>query len=383
MSEDVTSATPPTDPVGDTLREHGADDETVSAIKDNLGVETLEDLALLTEQDLTGSGLKIVQARKLLTSLKPTKGSEVDVSAANTMAFDLLPDVPDDVSWLSALRTGGVLKVDQSTVISAIRAALATRVGLYDIPSKLVDAMEAFADSNDEQVDPEFFKLRKQLTRRSYGDIFEAIDGLDGGYVNETRKKELFRRVDANLWPAISAFSQQLKSWMEAWQQQSMNPMLTQQLLSAALTGNQMVLPPGTTQAPDTGVLRDASAEVNDAINKVFAGTGVQIAAALAYEASEIRKSLENPRLPALIGAANREQMLKMLNVAVSANYTRLETSLTRFVLATMQVEDQASGNEELQYFGALSLLSSQIPWDSLNSGGRQIRGIGGRGSQL
>ena len=57
----------------------------------------------------------------------------------------------------------------------------------------------ALADSNDEQVDPEFFRLRKLLTRRGYGDIFSAIDGLDGTYVTEARKKDLFRRVDDRL----------------------------------------------------------------------------------------------------------------------------------------------------------------------------------------
>jgi len=39
---------------------------------------------------------------------------------------------------------------------------------------------------NAEQVDTEFFKLRKMLTRRSYAEIFEAIDGLDGNYVVST-----------------------------------------------------------------------------------------------------------------------------------------------------------------------------------------------------
>ena len=105
------------------------------------------------------------------------------------VSFDeVLPAVPTDASWLEALRTGGVLKVDQSTVISVIRAALAHRAGLFEIPDSLVRLMEKFADENDDQVDPEFFKLRKQMTRRSYAEIFEAIDGLDGSYVTEDAK---------------------------------------------------------------------------------------------------------------------------------------------------------------------------------------------------
>ena len=144
------------------------------------------------------------------------------------------------------------------------------------------------------------------------------------------------------------------------------NPALMMSALMAASGGGGMALPPGMMQPPDTGILRDNADAVADAVNRVFAGTGVQIAAALAYDASKIKGTLENLRLPALTGAANRDQMLKQLGVAVSATYPRLETNLTRFVLAVMRAKDQPSGNEELQYFGALFMLGSQIPGTSL-----------------
>lgn len=365
-----------TDPVAVKLTELGVANDIIARIKDELGVATLDDLGMLTEADLVATGMKVVQARKLVNAVVPTV-TVPDPAALGAAAFDMLPGVPDEGSWLAALRAGGVLKVDQSTVISAIRAALASRVGLFDIPAKLVTAMETFADTNDEQVDPEFFRLRKQLTRRSYGDIFEAIEGLDGNYVTEGRKKELFRRVDELLWPSIIGFYGQLRSWEEAWMQGVANPAMIMASIMSAGTGG-VAMPPGMMQAPDTGVLRDHADAVNDAINRVFAGTGIQIASAMAYDAAQIRKSLENPRLPAMIGAANREQMLKLLGVAVSPTYPRLETNLTRFVLATMQAKDQPAGNEELQYFGSLYMLGSQIPWDQLGMGGRKVSGIVG-----
>ena len=131
-------------------------------------------------------------------------------------------------------------------------------------------------------------------------------------------------------------------------------------------------------QAPDTASLRDAADAVKDAINKAFAGTGVQISAALAYEAQEIKKSLEDPRLPALVGVANREQLLKKLGVAVPATYPRLETNVTKYVLGVLGLEDQAAGNEELSYLGALFMLGSQIDWSQLNGTGSLSR-LGGR----
>ncbi|MFA5069804.1 MAG: hypothetical protein WC528_00820 [Patescibacteria group bacterium] len=366
------------DPVGAKLAELGVNDEMITKIKSEIGAETLADLSGLTEGDLVGIGMKKIPARNLLKALAPAEPAAA-ASAMSPMSFDILPSVPSDASWLEALRAGGVLKVEQSTVISAIRAALAHRAGLFSIPEGLVKLMEKFADENDEQVDQEFFKLRKQMTRRSYAEIFEAIPGFDGSYVTEGRKEKLFARIDEHLWPAIISFYDQLKSWQEAWMQGAANPAMMMSAIMAA-SGSAGVMPPGMMQPPDTGVLRDHADAVADAVNRVFAGTGVQITAAVAYDATKIKETLENPRLPSLIGAANRDQMLRQLNVAVSATYPRLETNLTRFVLAVMQVKDQPAGNEELQYFGTLFMLGSQIPWDSLGGtrGGR-LSGIGGR----
>jgi hypothetical protein len=359
--------------ISDELKRLGVPDEVIVKITTELGATTVEELSNLKEEDLIGVGMKKLPARELLKKISPAPTAPVSTFSA--VSFDaVLPIVPSDASWLEALKTGGVLKVDQSTVISAIRAALAYRVGLFGIPDILVLQMEKFADTNEEQVNPEFFKIRKQINRRSYADIFSAIDGLDGTYVNEPRKKQLFQRIDAHLWPAIITFNSQLKSWQEAWKG-STDPMMMIMAFSGGMNG----MPPGMMQPPDTGILRDHADAVADAVNKVFAGTGVQIAAALAYDASKIKETLENPRLPALIGAANRDQMIRQLGVAVSATYPRLEMNLTRFVLATMQVKEQPAGNEELKYFSALFMLGSQIPWDQLSGDLKRPSGIGGK----
>ncbi|MBI2463234.1 MAG: hypothetical protein HYV65_03320 [Candidatus Spechtbacteria bacterium] len=364
------------------LESMGVASEVIEKIISDLGATTVEDLAGLTEQDLVGVGMKVLPARNLLKALAPAKpvAEPPAVSTMGAISFDaVLPAVPTDASWLEALRTGGILKVDQSTVISAVRAALAYRAGLFSIPDVLAGLMERFADTNEEQVDPEFFKLRKEMTRRSYAEIFAAIDGLDGSYVTEARKKQLFQRIDEHLWPAITTFYGQLKSWQDAWVQGAANPALMMNAMMA-MVGGGGAMPSGMMQPPDTGGLRDAADAMADSVNKVFAGTGVQIAAALAYDASKIKETLENTRLPALIGAANRDQMIRQLGVAVSATYPRLETNLTRFVLAVMRVKDQPAGNEELQYFGALYMLGSQIPWDQLSasaSASKRLTGIG------
>ncbi len=362
-NDQATEAVTADDAIAAKLKEFGATDDIVTKVK-ALGVETPEDITELTEADLTTAGLPVVKARKLLEAVKPAKAPEAPVLSNATLEA-VLPSIQDDESWLKALKTGGVLKVDQSTVIGAVRAALAKRVGLYEVPAMLAAAMEAFAEESEEQVDPTFYQLREQMTRRNYADIFAAVPGLNGSFVTEKRKNALLGRLNDYLWPTVISFNNQLKGWQESWMQGAANP----GFMMMALVGGGGALPPGAMQAPDTASLRDAADAVKDAINKAFAGTGVQISAALAYEAQEIKKSLEDPRLPALVGVANREQLLKKLGVAVPATYPRLETNVTKYVLSVLGLEDQASGNEELSYLGALFMLGSQIDWNQLGAG--------------
>jgi len=331
-------------------------------------IALLKDATMSPDADIKGvlNGTPIAVANKAIKLLRNLPPPQAPTSAAMTFAgVDILPDVPDDTSWLSSLRAGGVLKVEQPTIISAIRAALAYRAGLYEIPELLAKRMEQFADENREPVSSDYFKIRKQITRRSYAELFEAIDGLDGSYVTDARKNQLFSRIDASLWPALISFQGQLKSWVDVWSQGALNPTRFISAMAKMVEGGGGVVSPGM-QVPDTAVLHDAADSFSDELNNVFAGTGVQIASALAYDALKIKETLENPQLPALLGAANRDQMLRLLGVEVSATYPRMEKNLIKFVVSIIKIKDLAAGNEELQYFDSLNMLGSQIPWDQL-----------------
>lgn len=344
------------------LTDLGLNDEQVGKLVAE-GAITESDIALLSAEDIKSyTGCGGVVSKKVAAAFVP-----VPVAAPTTMSSDafnmVLPTVPDDESWLKSLRAGGVLKVEQSTVISAIRAVLAHRAGLFKIPELLVKAMETYSDETEEQVPPEFYKLRKQLIRTEYGDLFSALEGMDGNYATKTRKAELLSRIDQGLWPTIVSFNDQLKAWQQAWMTGAANPMA----MMAMMAGGMGAMPPGMMAPPDTGVLRDSAEAVNDQINRVFRGSGVQIAAALAFDAARIKESLQQPGLPAMIGVPNREQMLKKLGVSVPATYPRMEANLTQFVLGVMSASDQPAGEEELRYFGALFMLGSQIDWNQLD----------------
>lgn len=358
------------DPIVAKLQEFGISEEVIDDL-DQLGVNNIDDLSLVTEADLVGIGVKPIQARKLLASLTPSQDADIMGAIPGMMAtYDVLPTVLDDSSWLESLKAGGVLKVDMASVMSAIKASLASEVGLYKVPEILVGAMNEYAEESEEPVGEDFFKLQKLITKRAYADIFAAIDGLDGNFVTEPRKKVFFSRVKSTLMPAIGSFYRQLEQWYKSYLEMANNP----GAIVAAISGRGM---PGMMQIPDMSGLRDYAEAVNDAINKTFAGTGVPVASALAYDAMQINKVLSNPQLPALVGAPNKEQMLKKLGLAISSTYPRLENNFARFVVSILQVKDQPDGEAGVQYFTQLYAYGSQIDWSLLgiNSG---ITGLGG-----
>ena len=354
------------------LAEYGADEATIDKVVSELGVEELDDLASLEVADLTGAGMKLAKARKLVAELKNTsKPAAPAVAAAETRAIQsqfeaLLPSIPTDESWLNALKTGGILKVDESSYIAAIRAALADRAGLYNVPDALSKAMEKYADETEEQVDPTFYALRKSLTRRAYGDIFAAIDGLDGTFITDARRKEFLSRIRDTLWPAIAESYRTLDGWYQTWRASFSDPSMLIAAIGGGFSGGaagmSMITP------PDAAQLHDAGDTLVDSINRVFRGTGVQVAAAMAYDANTIRNTLEDPRLPSMVGVKNREMMLKKIGASVSSNYIRLEQNLVKYVLAFAK-HDTVTSDVEVNYFVALWQLGTQINWAELGGG--------------
>lgn len=376
----ATPATPVDDALSAKIRAYGGDDAVIAKIKD-LGAETVEDLTSLEESDLTGAGLKLVKARKMLSDLKTAKKATEPATATPTMAFapdySILPTVPSDESLLKSLRTGGVLKVDDSAYNSALRVFLADRCGLFRIPEMLAAEMEKFADENEEPVTPLFFKLKKQITRREYGDLFAAIDGLDGAFATKKRREEFLHRMRNEMCPAIREAYQVLDAWYQSFMATSSNPGAMMTAIYGLMNGTGTAL--ASANVPPVDGVRDAADTLKDAINHVFRGTGVPVASAMAYDAMEISKTLENGELPAMLGVANREQMLKKLGVNITPNYARLEHNLVRFVLSYIKYSDDGTDND-VAYLTALWTLGNQINWtDLVGATGTGVATIGGK----
>lgn len=362
-------------------------EDQINVLAEEMGVDEPGDMALLDPGVLTGNlKMKPIPATKLLNYYKNLAAQNAAAEAAastpapttGSTSLDSLPSVPDDSSFLEMLKVGGVLKVGPVDVISAMKAALANRVGLYNLPDVIQQKMEAYAESQDEPVGENFYRLQKLVASRSYGEILSAL-GAAGTFVSEKNKKKVLARLDEILWPALRDFNTLLTTWADNWSRGTANPQMAIALFAMSQVGGSgQILPPGMMQPPETTALRDAAEGVINAINRVFSGTGIPVARAMAYDAMRIKEVLEDPTLPAAVGATNREQMLKLLGVHVGTDYVRQERSLVRYALAVMELPKVAAGKEEYSYLAAMLQLGSTIPWDSLSNNVRILEEGGG-----
>lgn len=319
------------------------------------------------------SDLKIPTA-KLNFNISKLRGmkekTEASPATSSMQIFSILPTVPDETSFLEMLKIGGVLKVGETEVLAAVKAALANGVGLFKIPEKMLKRMEEYSEAQMEPCGEMFFEMQKLITENKYGDVLSAL-GVPGKFMNETRKNAFFVKIDNILWASLSNFHSVLNNWQDSWMK-NINPNL---MMSVAMMGqNGAALPPNMMAPPDTSSVRASGEEVINDINKIFAGPGIPVARALAYDATRIMNILNNEKLPAQLGATSRDQMLKDLGIGIGSEIVRTEQSITRYALSVMMLPKVTAENEAA-YLTALNQLGLSIPWEKIGVTGRA--GIG------
>src|SRR3989344_5018829 len=134
-------------------------EKVADALKDVVGEPGEEALAILADISAVPDAdiktalapLKIPSGKinMHLVKLRGPKAAEAGAAGSTSpmQALTILPTVPDDTSFIEMLKTGGVLKVGVTEVLAAVKAALAKRVGLFDLPDLILEKMEAFADA--------------------------------------------------------------------------------------------------------------------------------------------------------------------------------------------------------------------------------------------
>lgn len=355
-------------------------DETLMTLLSPLGLsqQTMEILVAqrlttlsafegITKADLTGQGVKLGDANLIANAIAAANAPVTPATpVAPTTAAPItaiFPAVPVGDDWLKALKTSGELKKATTTdVIAGIRLSIAQRVGLYELPARLVALMDRFMKEQDEPAGAEYVKLRRELLRKRYADVLQALD-YPSDMVTEAEKRELLERIDTYLWPALRSFSTLLGQWMDEWQKTMPNMLLSNMLMSQGAG-----LPSAMIQPPDTSALHDSVEALNNQLNKVFAHLGIYTARAMAAEAHRTLELLDTPGLMTAVGVTTKDMLLKAAGLDVQADLVRMENSVVKFAVGVLSLRDVASGQAEWQYLMALFSLASQIPWDRVTA---------------
>lgn len=350
----------------------GIDDAKAKEITEKAkadGVSDLAGAALINEAEWIGYGATKVAARKLVADLnKPAAPAAPAAPIASPFAMtSVLPTVPDDGDFLKLLQVGGTLKMQPADVIAAVRVTFAQRYGLFEIDDKIVAAMESRAEEMEEPYPQVYYDIRKALARKAHSDILQALE-VPGTIVSERNKKAFLGRL-VGIWDVLSDFQGRIDSWQGAWQTKMSNPGVLFSGIAAMMSGGAAAgAASGLVDAPDTAPVLDAATSVIDSLNRMFAGAGIPVARALAADAVQLRQLFEKPEIVAATGAASREEMIKKLGLAVTADTVRSEKSVTQYVLAVLKLPE-CPATQLPMYIVALKELGANVPWDSLRSG--------------
>src|SRR5688572_18105643 len=223
------------------------------------GVTDLETAALATETDWIGYGVPKMSARKLVAELKQATAPAPAAPAATPVAAaSLLPALPGDEAFLESLRVGGTLKSAPTDVMSAVRAVLASRLGIFDIEERILEAIEERAENLGEPVPEIFYELEKAKGKKAHADVLRAL-GVAGNFVTERRKKAFLGRMEG-IWGTLAGFQDHIHAWRQNWQQNMNNPAAMMQMLAAAVSGGAAaVAVSGVNDAPDAAPVVDAA----------------------------------------------------------------------------------------------------------------------------
>lgn len=333
------------------------------------GVTDLAGAALINEGEWIGYGATKVAARKLVADLnKPAAPPAPAAPVASPFAMtSVLPAVPDDGDFLKLLQVGGTLEMQPTDVIAAVRVTFAQRYGLFDIDEKIVAAMELRAEELKKPYTQPYYDIRRELSRKKYADVLQALD-VPGNIVTERNKKAFLGKL-AGIWDVLSDFQTRIDAWQSAWQTKMSNPGVLFSGIAAMMSGGAAAgAASGLVDAPDTAPVLDAATSVIDSLNEMFAGAGIPVARALAADAVQLRSILERSDIVAATGSASREEMIKKLGLAVTADTVRSEKSVTQYVLAVLKLPECPTTQLPM-YIVALKELGANVPWDALRAG--------------
>lgn len=283
--------------------------------------------------------------------------------AAPVAMASLMKPLPDDTAFLSMLVTGGRLNgsVTPADAAVAVRVALASGVGLYDVPDRLVEAIEAHSEALETPADASVYDVITSITEREYAPILRAL-GAPQRAISASERKKFLARAAATLFPGLRRFHAALAGWYEQYKVERSDPGMLIQAFTGGLSGLMPMV------ATDTSTLRSAAADLITMVNKLFSGlTAIPSARAMATDAVRILGQLNDPRYISAAGFTSRDEMLRKLGVNVTDHFARVERAVATYAINAMDIGNVPDAQLPL-FAQQLFMLGATIPWDTLGT---------------
>lgn len=362
------------------LQDHcGFDDALINGIIDLHGATCVQDLEGLDENDLMELGLKKLPAKSKIRCLQEQLATVFGTNQPQQSIFtagvsqnelpaepikNLLPEVQIGKTWLESIEHKDVLSLGVDQYIAAIESAIADRFNLFEVPNIVSKAMKDYSLEANMPLDKSYYEIRNIITRHEYGNLFAALD-VNSADIDEASRRELIRRINTHLFPLVPLLIRELDTWFDRWNKTAQQNMaMSVARMANPNDANRRRMPE---LFPETSSLINMSNSVIKALNTCLAGTGSVAALAMAYEANTIRDCLDNPELPRLVGAIDKERMLIKLGIDLDPAIINMEKSIVQFIIAFAQAKELTVRENAGDYFYDLYQLGCEITcWDKL-----------------
>jgi hypothetical protein len=314
------------------------------------------------------------------------------VASVPTMrqGVSLLPQVPNDESFLELLKTGGVFKFGEAEAVSAVRVLMVQGLNLNGVEQRVLGLIEARAEELDEAVPQIFYDLDKASRRKTYADVLSALD-ISSQVVTEARRRKALESL-GGLFDDLANVHQVVDGWNQSWVETMSNPgLMMTQIANAFSGGGGAGAMPTMLEAPDPGPVLASAESFRGGLNRSFSGTRIPVVRALAAEALATVQFLEKPSVISATGAGSKEELYKKLGLQVGADMVRAERAAVQYLLALLHIE-KVDPQQLPVYISSLAQLGKTLPWGLLQGAAsgtaqktspHQVRSQRGGGSPL
>jgi len=262
---------------------------------------------------------------------------------SNSVATNLLPQVPFGGDFLSIVAARIPLSVDPQNISAAMMALVADQAGFFKI-LEIIHArvQQVYATRKRASTGSDlFYYLEDILTAKENAPLQKMLGyKISQRFTSDKEKEAFLGRMRTMLMPKLLSFLEELAVWYDQLKEFRRDP-------SVYFSGL------GADELPDIIKVKDKAKSVAGIIDEVFGLHGIPCALSLVYEAGKVKEVIKDERLLGLFAVQNEQELLVELGIGVSLDVVRLQNDLAQLILVIVELattdRDQITETEQVR----------------------------------